>query len=155
MKRWMSLLCLIIAILAGCTNSHEKESRPPKAEIVTGGKHYKTVLGSYCWEDGDKGVCVDSVWTKGGKRPLAVPPIAVQPGADIEVKIDYDPQPNEIHLSQVNGKKEIVLPVEKGHFKAPRNTGTYNYTYSVWWMDEKDKHLSHGDASYEFDLNVQ
>ncbi|WP_419881597.1 hypothetical protein ACN6MY_19155 [Peribacillus sp. B-H-3] len=43
MKRWMSLLCLITAILAGCTNNHVKESRPPKAEIITDGKHYKTV----------------------------------------------------------------------------------------------------------------
>lgn len=145
----MSFLCLIVLILTGCTNSHVKESKPPKTEIVTEGKHYKTVLGSYCWRDGDKGVCVDSA------QPKAKEPIAVQPGADIELKINYDPQPNEVHLSLVNGKKEIELPVEKGHFKAPGKTGTYNYIYSVWWMDEKDKHMSHGDALYGFSLKVQ
>ncbi|OIK12642.1 hypothetical protein [Bacillus sp. MUM 13] len=47
--------------------------------------------------------------------------LAVQPGADIELKIDYDHQPNKVHLTHVNGKKEIVSPVEKGHFKAPGN----------------------------------
>ncbi|MFD0048086.1 hypothetical protein ACFVHQ_01895 [Actinomycetes bacterium NPDC127524] len=155
MKRWMSFLCLIVLIISGCTNSHVKESKPPKAEVITDGKHYKTVLGSYCWENGDNGVCVDSVWTKSGKRPLAVPPLAVQPGADIELKINYDPQPNEVHLTQENGKKEIELPVEKGHFTAPGNPGTYFYIYSVWWMDKKDEHLSNGDASYGFELNVQ
>jgi hypothetical protein len=52
----------------------------------------------------------------------------------------------------VDGEKIIVIPMEKGHFKAPRNTGTYYYAYSVGWMDEKDKHLSYGDASYVFPL---
>jgi hypothetical protein len=34
-------------------------------------------------------------------------------------------------------------------------TGTYYYSYSVWWMDESQKNVSNGDASYALVLEVQ
>jgi len=39
--------------------------------------------------------------------------------------------------------------------KAPSKAGTYYYSYSVWWMDESQKNVSNGDASYAFVLEVK
>ena len=69
--------------------------------------------------------------------------------------MNYNPKPNEIHLTQVNNGKESEILLVKNQFSAPINKGVYYYSYGVWWIDKKDEHLSHGDASYVFALEVK
>ena len=69
--------------------------------------------------------------------------------------MNYSPKPNEIHLTQINNGKESEIVVVKNQFSAPITKGVYYYSYGVWWMDKKEEHLSNGDASYVFALEVK
>lgn len=69
--------------------------------------------------------------------------------------MDYTPNPNEIHLSQIKNGNEIEVEVNDNQFTVPDEKGTYFYYYRVWWKDEEDKNLSYGDAFYAFALKVK
>ncbi len=82
-------------------------------------------------------------------------PIQVKAGEQITLNMDYTPKPNEIHLSQIENDDEVEIEVNHNQFIAPNEKGTYFYVYSVWWIDEEDENLSHGDAFYAFALEVK
>jgi hypothetical protein len=127
--------------------------KPPKSMIQIGKQTYETKLGTYCWSSNGQGECVDMVGPvellKGKK------PIEVKPGEVVTFVMNYNPKPNETHLSQMNNNNDIEIVVEKNRFAAPVNKGIYYYSFGVWWMDKKEKHVSHGDASYVFALEVK
>ncbi|MBP0723839.1 hypothetical protein J5Y03_01415 [Bacillus sp. RG28] len=155
MNKWLTLTVLFLFInLTSCSsNDGMKGDKPPKTMIQIGGQTYETKLGTYCWSSKGKGECVDTagpVELLKGKKP-----IEVKPGEDITVMMNYNPKPNEIHLTQINNNKEIKVAIEKNHFKAPSNKGLYYYAYSVRWMDKKKEHTSNGDAFYAFALEVK
>ncbi|MDY0406767.1 hypothetical protein P5G51_016640 [Virgibacillus sp. 179-BFC.A HS] len=58
-------------------------------------------------------------------------------------------------MLQLNKNKETEMQVSDNHFTAPLKAGKYYYSYSVWWMDEKEENVSNGDAAYRFVLEVQ
>ncbi|MBM7650399.1 hypothetical protein JOC78_003389 [Bacillus ectoiniformans] len=129
---------------------------PPDVNIEVDGKMLETKLGSYCWgpDSNEKAAeCVDaagSLELLEGKEP-----IQVQAGEPIKIHMDYTPKPTNIHLSQVKTDDETEVEVNDHQFTAPGEKGTYIYAYSVWWMDEEDEKLSHGDASYVFAIKVK
>lgn len=47
-------------------------------------------------------------------------------------------------------KKITEVAVKDNTFQAPIQKGTYYYSYGVWWMDEKEANVAHGDAFYYF-----
>ncbi|MEE6449454.1 hypothetical protein RAH41_02660 [Gottfriedia acidiceleris] len=149
-----SSLLFFFLIFTGCSaNNGMKGNKPPKTMVQVGNQTYDTKLGSYCWIKKGKGECADTagpIELLEGKKP-----IEVIPGETIKIIMNYKPKPNEIHLSQINDKKEIEIEVVKNQFSAPINKGIYYYAYGVWWMDKKDKHLSNGDAFYAFALEVK
>jgi uncharacterized lipoprotein NlpE involved in copper resistance len=149
MKKWMfALIFFILFNLMGCSNDGMTGRQPPKAMIEIGKESYETTLGTYCW----KGTCADtagSVELLKGKTP-----IKVKPNEEVRFVIDYEPKPNEFHLTQRNEGDETEVMVKDNRFVAPIEKGIYYYDYGVWWMDEKEEHLSHGDASYAFVLEV-
>ena len=155
MSKWIAVFLLFFLInLTGCSsNDGMKGDKPPKTMIQIGKQTYETKLGTYCWKTKNKGRCVDT----GGPVELLKDkkPIKVRPGEYVTFVMNYNPKPNEIHLTQKNNNKEVEVVVEKNRFTAPTNKGIYYYYYGVWWMDKKKEHVSNGDAFYAFALEVK
>jgi|SRR5690625_411636 len=156
---------LFVFILSGCNgiltkNTDVNESlsgddNPPNVNIEIEGEKYETKLGSYCWgpNSNGKAECVD---TAGPVMLLEdEEPIQVLAGEKVTLIMDYTPKPNEIHLSQIKNDDGTEIEVNNNQFTAPNEKGTYIYDYGVWWMDEENENLSHGDAFYAFVLEVK
>ncbi|MDW0118360.1 hypothetical protein QTL97_15620 [Sporosarcina thermotolerans] len=158
MKKYIILAVFLSAIvLSGCNKTNKELSGdvPPEVIIEIDGETYVTILGSYCWGPDSSGtaICAD---TAGPVELLEdKEPIQVQVGEKVTVIMDYKPKPNEIHLSQIMNDKRTEIELNNNQFMAPDEKGTYFYAYSVWWMDEEDENLSHGDAFYAFVLEVK
>ncbi|MFS0646481.1 hypothetical protein [Siminovitchia sp. 179-K 8D1 HS] len=153
MNKWLcTLICLIGLNLIGCSNEVMLEEKPPKAFIEIDNERFETTLGTYCWNSRGKGTCVDTA------GPIELlkdkKPIKVKPGETITFVMDYEPKPNEFHVVQMSNNKETEVMVKDNRFTAPAQSGVYYYSYGVWWMDEKEANLSHGDAFYAFVLEV-
>ena len=149
---WKFLLMFVLitgSFLTGCSNGILSGAKPPKAFLKIEGTEYETDLGSYCW----KNACVDTA--RGVERLKGKEPIIVKPGQTISFVVKYEPKPNQSHLFQFSNGQEEDITVEKNHFSAPTETGVYYYSFGVGWMDEEDEHLSHGDASYGFVIEVE
>lgn len=166
MKKITFLGVLFIALLLGaCSASNDKSAdtilsgdKPPNVVVKIDGEKYETVLGSYCWEISSTGnkktaECVD---TSGPVDLLKdKEPIQIKAGEEVTLNMDYTPKPNEMHLSQMKSDGEMEIEVNDNQFTAPDEKGIYFYSYGVWWMDEEDKDLSHGDAFYAFSLEAK
>ncbi|MGE7978339.1 hypothetical protein [Psychrobacillus sp. NPDC093200] len=151
MKKCLFILLVLISFtITGCSRDGLSGEKPPEVNINIGNENYETKLGTYCWNDG----CVDTV----GPVELlkGKVPIKVNPGEKISFLMEYEPKPNEFHLKQVSESNEEneVLIIENS-FSAPTQKGVYYYSYGVWWMDDKEENLSHGDAFYAFVLEVK
>lgn len=153
MRNFIIVIISIAALfLYGCSNTG-KESlsgySPPDVYIDVDNEKYKTKLGTYCW----KGDCVDTF----GPAELLKDkePIQVEAGATVTLEMDYNPKPNDVYLTRIVDNKEFTVPIQDHKFKAPTEKGIYYYSYGVWWLDEKDKNMSHGDAFYAFVLAVK
>ena len=68
--------------------------------------------------------------------------------------MEYETKPNEFYLMQISENNENKILIEENSFSAPTLKGIYYYDYGVWWMDDKEENLSHGDAFYVFVLGV-
>ncbi|MCA1029769.1 hypothetical protein LCL95_01830 [Bacillus timonensis] len=153
LKRFLCSFFILIT-LNGCASSGGMEGeKPPENFVQIGNEKYETILGTYCWKNKNKGICVDTagpVELLEGKSP-----IQVKPGQEITFVMNFEPQPNKIHLIQMNGDVETELTVKANRFTAPTQKGIYFYSYGVWWMDDKESNVSNGDAFYAFALEVQ
>jgi hypothetical protein len=153
-KRMIILMVGILFALTSCSTSGKLSgSKPPETFIKIGTETYATTLGTYCWSSTFQSVCVDTagpVELLEGKKP-----IEVAPGEEITFVMDYEPQPNEIHVSYFKEDVETEVEVKNHRFTAPEEKGVYYYAYSVWWLDEKEEHVSKGDAFYAFALEVK
>lgn len=149
-KLIISVLCALF-FMAGCSNKVIGPSgeKPPKALIEIGNETYETTIGSYCWEN----TCTD---TAGPVELLeGKDPVEVKPGEIISFRMDYEPKPNQISVTQINNNKESNVEVKGNRITAPMQKGIYYYSYGVWWMDEIESNLSHGSAFYAFALEVK
>ncbi|MFG6494609.1 hypothetical protein P8610_04575 [Fictibacillus sp. UD] len=127
--------------------------QPPASFVAIGDKKYETKLGSYCWKSNTSAMCVDTagpVDLVSGEEP-----IQVKPGDEVSVEMDFSRKPNEVHISLFRDNQETEVKMNNHGFKAPLEKGTYIYGYSVWWMSEKEKDVSDGDALYAFALEVK
>ena len=68
--------------------------------------------------------------------------------------MDYKPKPNEFYVAKIDDNEETEVEIKNNGFKAHMEKGVYYYIYSVWWVDDKEKNMSHGDAFYAFALEV-
>jgi len=149
---------LMVSALFGCSALHVSTdgeltgSRPPEAKIKIGDAWYETKLGTYCWSSKNQGRCVDTI------GPVEMlkneKPVPVKPGAEITFVMDYEPQPNRFHVNRISEGKHTEVAVKQNSFQAPAQKGIYYYSYGVWWMDEKEANVAHGDAFYYFVLEV-
>ncbi|RUT35832.1 GNAT family N-acetyltransferase [Paenibacillus zeisoli] len=101
----------------------------------------------------NQSTCVDSI----GPVELLKneKPIAVAPGAVIKFVMNYEPLPNKSSVEQFTKDQQITqVAVNNDAFQAPIQKGTYYYSFGVWWMDEKKTNVAHGDAFYNFVLEV-
>ncbi|OZU87115.1 hypothetical protein CIL03_18180 [Virgibacillus indicus] len=150
------IIWLAVFILVGCNEEAEdvlSGDRPPDAYIDIDNEKYPAKLGSYCWQLDGKGECVDMagpVELLKGKEP-----VEVEAGETVTFGMDFHPKPNEVYVLQIENGKESELDVNGNSFRAPKKEGIYYYSYGVWWMDEKEKNVSNGDAFYFFALDVQ
>ena len=151
-KRLLILVIFIALILIGCSNEGLSGGKPPKAFIENDNERFETTLGTYCWQGGGKGTCIDTagpIELLEGKKP-----IQVKSGENLTFVMEYEPKPNEFHVVQMSENKEAEVVVKDNHFNAPTQKGVYYYSYGVRWMDGKEENLSHGDAVYAFVLEV-
>ncbi|MGN7942310.1 hypothetical protein [Virgibacillus sp. 6R] len=149
----LSIFVLLGTLIMGCSNNGLSGEKPPKATIQIANKSYPTTLGSYCWHSKGEGICADTagpVELLEGKKP-----IEVKAGEQITFEMDYEPKPNEIHVSEIYNNKESEVPVENNRFSAPMEKGIYYYSYGTWWMDEKQENVSNGSAVYAFVIEVK
>lgn len=160
LRKFILLSALTLAIvLSGCGNSTRNLTgdAPPKVVVEADGETYETILGSNCWGSSSNAVgefvCTD---TAGAAELLEdKQSIEVEAGETITLKMDYRPQPNIVHLSEIENEMETEVKVKDGQFTAPKKQGVYYYAYNVWWMDEEDEDVSNADAVYVFALEVQ
>lgn len=150
MNRWLFVVISIVGLLLlGCSKGVLSEDKPPETFVEVENERYETILGTYCWGT----TCVDTV------GPIEMledkEPITVKPGATIAFVMDFEPKPNVVHVSQFTESEQVEVAVEDNHFSAPTAKGVYYYSYGVWWMDEEEENLSHGDAFYAFALEVK
>ena len=156
MKKWLALSFIVLNLM-GCSNSNELGgNKPPKVQIELANEAYETKLGTYCWSNSKVNTCVDMagpVELLAGKKP-----IEALPDEKVTIKMDYEPKPNEKHLTQFNtnenNNKETDIHLRDDQFTVPKEKGIYYYSYSVWWMDGEDATVSKGDALYAFVLKV-
>jgi len=150
MNKCLSILVVLFVLtFMGCSKEGMSGEKPPEVYIKIGNVKYETKLGSYCW----KGTCADTAGPV--ERLKGKEPIKVIPSEKISFIMDYEPKPNEFHLIQINESNENEILVKENGFSAPTQKGVYYYSYGVWWMDEKEENLSHGDAFYAFVLEVK
>ncbi|MEH6944734.1 hypothetical protein [Bacillus sp. JJ722] len=161
MKKRIVLVILFVGLvivgcsngeLSGKSNGELSGKKPPKVFIELNDERFETVLGTYCWKSGNDGICVDKAGPKElleGKKP-----VRVKAGEKVKLVMDFEPKPNEIHLTQISGEKETEVELTSQQFTVPNEKGLYYYSYGVWWMDEKEKNVSNGDAFYAFALEV-
>ena len=60
----------------GCSNEGLSGGKPPKAFIEIENGRFETTLGTYCWNGGGKGTCIDTagpIELLEGKKPLNRP----------------------------------------------------------------------------------
>ncbi|MFJ7747901.1 hypothetical protein [Peribacillus sp. NPDC097295] len=157
MKKWL-VLSFVLLNLMGCSDKNSKEvveEKPPKVLIKLANETYETKLGTYCWSDNKVNTCVDMA---GPVELLAdKKPIEALPGEKVTLKMDYEPKPNEMHVTQFNANeknKETEIHLRDNQFTVPKEKGIYYYAYSAGWTDEKDASVSKGDALYAFVLEV-
>ncbi|MGE7120693.1 hypothetical protein ACQKIC_10790 [Peribacillus sp. NPDC046944] len=155
MKKWLALSFFVLNLM-GCSNSNEMDGeKPPKVQIELANEAYETKLGTYCWRDSKVNTCVDMA---GPVELLAdKKPIEALPGEKVTIKMDYEPKPNEMYITQFNANeknKETDIHLRDDQFTVPKEKGIYYYSYSVWWMDGEDATVSKGDALYAFVLKV-
>ncbi|WP_431803189.1 hypothetical protein [Halobacillus andaensis] len=150
MNKYLSIVVvLFIFPIVGCSQDGLSGEKPPEMMLNIGNEKYETKLGTYCW----KGTCADSA----GPVELlkGEEPIRVNPGEEISFVINYEPKPNKFHLTQIRESNEEEVSIKENGFSAPKQSGVYYYSYGVWWMDEKEKNVSNGDAFYAFVLEVK
>lgn len=151
MKKCLFILLVFISFtITGCSKEGLSGGKPPEVNINIGNENSETKLGTYCWKD----KCVDTV----GPVELlkGKVPIKVNPGEKVSFLMEYEPKPTEFHLMKVSeSDDESEVLIEENSFTAPTQKGIYYYSYGVWWMDDKEKNLSHGDAFYAFVLEVK
>ncbi|MBO0995991.1 hypothetical protein [Bacillus sp. SD088] len=160
MKKFVVVSALLLVfILSGCGDTSTENNglsgdTPPNVSIEIDGESYETILGSYCW-DTSKGEseCVDTAGPVDLLKDKE--PLQIKAGEEIKLNMDYTLKPNKMHLSQIKNDDEMEIEVNDNQFTAPDEKGTYFYSYGVWWMDEEDEGLSHGDAFYAFSLEVK
>lgn len=155
MSRWMFVLVILVGcFLIGCSNNDNEMTgeKPPKVSLEIGDEKYDTKLGTYCWKEDGKGLCVD---TAGPVKLLeGKDPIKVKPGETISFLMDYEPKPTEFTVEQFINNKVSDVEIIDNEIKAPMKKGVYYYSYGVWWKDEKDSNVSNGDAFYAFVIEV-
>lgn len=145
----------ILFLLTSCNERPDKGmvgEKPPNAMVKIDNQFYETTLGTYCWSTKNQGLCVDTIGPVElleGKEP-----ISVKPGDAIKLVMDYEPLPNQFHVTQISGDKRTEVELKGSVFSAPTKKGIYYYHYGVWWMDEKVENLSNGSAFYNFVIEI-
>lgn len=152
MKKWL-VLAFVMLNLVGCLdNNAVVGEKPPKVLIEVGNELYETKLGEYCWGNNKATTCVDiagPVELLKDKKP-----IDVQPGEKVTIVMDYEPKPNEMHVTQFNENIETDIILSNNQFTVPEENGIYYYAYNAGWTDEKDATVSKGNVLYAFVLEV-
>lgn len=155
MYKWLAILFLVAGItVSGCSSDGLSGEKPPEAKIEVENNTYETTLGTYCWEGNNRGICVD---TAGPQEVLKdEEPIKVNPSATVTFVMDYQPQPDEIYVTQISDDhEEMEINVEGNQFAAPMEKGVYYYSYGVWWRADGEENTTKGDAFYYFVIEVK
>lgn len=158
MKRLLFYFVALAFVLTGCNTSAAGKDvveidKPPNMWVEIASQQHDTVLGAYCWKSTTTAECVDVAGAEVLLKDRE--PIEVEAGASVTFAMDYEPLPNEVHLTQTSNKELKEVSVTNFTFTAPEEEGIYYYDFGVWWMDENSENVSNGNAIYAFALKVK
>ena len=104
----VAVLCLLLAVAGSlvATAGAAVPSAPPRPVVVAdGGAHRQASQGSYCWESGNHGLCVDTL------DPIEFAPRLPAPaGSTLTVRMGYPVE----QLSASTGRGEELAAVPLG-----------------------------------------
>ena len=150
-KLLLASLYLFGVILSGCssTNNVLDGEKPPEVMVKVGNDTYQTILGTYCWG----GDCVD---TAGPEEILKdEEPIRVKPGEKIKLVMEYKPKPTTFQVFTYHESQHSGVDVSDYAITAPNQEGIFYYSCDARWEDKNKKNVIHGDASYNFSIEVE
>jgi hypothetical protein len=114
--------------------------RPPSLGLAV-----KASLGSFCWRDGNVGLCADAPPRKCGQR--GVPTIVRRPGQRVELQLGFPPSEVTLTYKTAAGVGKTVRPklAQQISWAVPSN--------AVGLVEVLARDPAKGDASYEFCLH--
>ena len=97
------ILFLIFIVISTYLFQH-KEIRPPPASLMINGNEQVSGIGSYCWDEGLKGVCADMVGIITPKEPL---PTSSPFTAHLVLPLKEPPEELHFNVIRVTDDEEI------------------------------------------------
>ncbi|MCX9012441.1 MAG: hypothetical protein OIN66_15145 [Candidatus Methanoperedens sp.] len=156
-------LTIVILIVISVYLVSQKEIEPPPATLNIDGKEQISGIGSYCWRDTWRALCVDMIGMPTAYEPL----IASSPfTAHLRLPLQESPYELQFNIAQVTEQDEINFGArdwrwwrtsEGGRFTLPLKPepdielslkpGLYVLSIYAWWKEE-------GSVSYGFLVKV-
>ena len=144
MKKIMAVLLLAIIgfLVIGCSGRMDT-AQPPLPKVTAGNRTIPVVQGSYCW--GKLG-CADYASVPNLLKGKSV--TTASPDETIQIKFDYNPQPDKLYVDQMENDRPIHISMKDGTFHAPKDKGLYKYAIMAQWTKG-------GDTSSVFAIEVK
>lgn len=124
------------------------QPRPPALTVLAGAAVVPVLQGSYCWKEGNRGVCGDTPAPPELVQYMGTVPAVVTAGAPVQLRFARPPEPGSLGANHwVNGQPQPVPLDAGGRLPAPAAPGVYVYDVSARWPQ--------GSASYVFVIEVR
>ncbi|NJD51444.1 MAG: hypothetical protein FIB07_01090 [Candidatus Methanoperedens sp.] len=166
-KAKYTILAVVILIAISVYFISQREIEPPPAILSIGGKEQVSGIGSYCWKETLRALCVDMIGIPTAQEPLVAGspftahislPVQESPYDlyDLRLYITRAKGEDELNFSgrgwrwwKARGEKNFTLPLEhEQDIKLSLEPGLYVLNIDAWWKDI-------GSASYGFLVEVK
>ncbi len=160
-----SILAIVILIAISAYLISQKEIEPPPAILKIDGKEQISGIGSYCWRENWKALCVDMIGISTTQEPLiASSPFTAnlrlpiqEPPSELQLDVIQVTEQDELNLSargwrwwntwDLQGKR-FTLPLEReSDIELSLEPGLYVLSIEAW--------LAKGSANYGFLVEVR
>lgn len=127
---------------------------PPMPVVNAGDLELAVHQGSYCWTNANRteSVCAD---TFGPVEVFKDKPIQLVRASElIEFHFQVAEQPNQFHLTRIQGSEMTEEKLSDPSFRAPEEPGVYYYALTAYWQNDIASKTSKGSASYFVAIEV-
>ncbi|MFS0688828.1 hypothetical protein AB1K89_06260 [Sporosarcina sp. 179-K 8C2 HS] len=146
MKKILISLLAVVVVVAGVYFVFNL--KPPKPNITIENNTVEVAQGSYCWGGLINKQCVDMISPPDIINHHELKPVAVSPGAKLNIEFKRRPLENTLDASIWFSNDEVEnVPLNDNVLLVPKEKGVYIYSVSARW--EK------GSSSYVFVIEVK